>query len=110
MLLGHPPAWPLMSPGERAAIIDSRFQTGRHPRPDEPDPRPLVEARRGALWAGLLAQEPWAIRATGHLPARLLFSPRPPADPAALREQLICGTAWAWCCEGWVITRHDLQP
>ena len=107
MLLSSPPAWPLLTPDERQAIIDGGFRTGRYPRHGEGDPRPLVAERRTALWAGLLSGEAWASRA-GQLIRARTDGPIAGLQPEELTQRLRTGSIWAWCCEGWVISRFDL--
>ena len=108
MLLSSPPAWPLLTPDQRQAIIDGGFKTGRYPQPGEGDPRPLVAARRAVLWAGLLSGEAWASRAGQLIPPRMLRRPTAGLQPEELMERLRSGVIWAWCCEGWVISRFDI--
>ncbi len=109
LLLSSPPAWPLLSADQRRRIVDEGFRVGRYPELGEGDPRPLVAARRSPIWAGLLAQERWAIRDAHHYRARQLRRPLHRLSPAQLSERLIAGEIWAWCCEGWVIPRDEIR-
>ena len=43
------------------------------------------------------------------LPKKRLRRPVLRIAPAQLLDMLVAGDIWAWCCEGWVVPRYDIQ-